>query len=85
MTLPFGTGFWGHCRHAGLDEVAEKSGSDGSCRRDECFGVRELMGRACLEEIGSRCSILTPLIFFQVEEGKDSDLRDEGRFRVFHE
>lgn len=32
MTLPFGTGFWGHCRHAGLDEVAEKSGSDGSCR-----------------------------------------------------
>lgn len=29
MTLSFGTGFQGHCRHAGLDEVAEKSGSDG--------------------------------------------------------
>lgn len=45
MTLPFRTGFWGHCRHAGLDEVAEKSGSDGSCRRMSVFGVRELMGR----------------------------------------
>lgn len=43
------------------------------------------MGRACLEEIGSRCSVLTPLIFFQIGEGKDSNLRDEGRFRVFHE
>ena len=29
MTLPFGTGFLGHCRHAGLDEVTEKSGSEG--------------------------------------------------------
>ena len=46
---------------------------------------RENPGKACLEEIQSRCSLLTPLVFFQTRTGKESFLRGRESFRVFCE
>lgn len=56
----------------------------GSGGRDGCVGVSESW-KACPEEMRSRCSVLTPLVFFQIRGGKVSDLRDEGSFRIFCE
>lgn len=57
----------------------------GSIWQERLLCWRENLGKACLEEIQSRCSLLTPLVFFQTRTGKDSFLRGKESFRVFCE
>lgn len=44
----------------------------GSIWQERLLCWRENPGKACLEEIRSRCSLLTPLVFFQTRREKDS-------------